>query len=103
LGKPDFVFPKSRVAVFVDGCFWHGCRKHCRMPSSNREYWEEKIGGNIRRDSIVTRKLRAAGWSVIRFWEHDLNSKQINKTKLRRLSSLINESASSPRWRAGAA
>jgi len=103
LGKPDFVFPKSRVAVFVDGCFWHGCPKHCRMPSSNSDYWADKIGGNIRRDRRVTRKLRAAGWSVIRFWEHDLQNKQINKTKLRRLTSLVNPSASSPRLRGGAA
>jgi len=91
MGKPDFVFPKSKVAVFVDGCFWHGCPKHCRMPSSNKEYWEEKIGGNIRRDRKVAKKLRQAGWSVIRFWEHDLKSKQINKAKLRRLSFLVNE------------
>ncbi len=71
-GKPDFVFARQRVAVFVDGCFWHGCPKHCRMPKGNRSYWAAKIGNNIARDALVTRRLRRAGWRVLRVWEHEL-------------------------------
>jgi DNA mismatch endonuclease (patch repair protein) len=71
-GKPDFVFPKSKLAVFVDGCFWHGCRKHLRMPTTNREYWMTKIRRNQRRDQATVRSLRNAGWSVVRIWEHEL-------------------------------
>lgn len=73
-GKPDFVFPKRKTAVFVDGCFWHGCQKHLRMPSSNRTYWERKIGKNIERDRAVNEKLAGKGWNVIRIWEHDLKN-----------------------------
>jgi DNA mismatch endonuclease, patch repair protein len=71
-GKPDFVFLKSRVAVFVDGCFWHSCPQHCRMPSSNQSYWNEKINRNKRRDHQITRRLRRDGWRVVRIWEHEL-------------------------------
>jgi DNA mismatch endonuclease (patch repair protein) len=72
LGKPDFSFAKERVAVFVDGCFWHGCAKHCRMPASNRKYWLAKIDRNVRRDRLTRKTLRAAGWTVVRVWEHEL-------------------------------
>lgn len=68
-GKPDFVFPRAKVAVFVDGCFWHGHPRKCRMPQSNREYWLEKIDRNIVRDKLVTRTLKDKGWKVIRIWE----------------------------------
>jgi DNA mismatch endonuclease (patch repair protein) len=71
-GKPDFVFRAERVAVFVDGCFWHGCPKCYRRPSSNQEYWDAKIAGNRKRDQAVTRELHAAGWRVIRIWQHQL-------------------------------
>jgi len=71
-GKPDFIFPKQRLAVFVDGCFWHGCRWHCRMPRDNRRYWREKISRNAARDRATTRLLRQTGWRVLRFWEHAL-------------------------------
>lgn len=71
-GKPDFVFPAQRVAVFVDGCFWHGCSKGCRpLPRSSR-FWRDKIAANIRRDRLVTSTLRQLGWNVIRIWEHAL-------------------------------
>ncbi|MGI9086929.1 MAG: very short patch repair endonuclease [Chthoniobacterales bacterium] len=60
-GNPDFVFRKERVALFVDGCFWHGCPQHCRMPSTNRVYWERKIHRNRVRDRLVDRTLRANG------------------------------------------
>jgi DNA mismatch endonuclease (patch repair protein) len=71
-GRPDFVFTTRRVAIFVDGCFWHGCAKHCRMPASNQKYWDAKIARNVRRDKLTRRTLRARGWKVIRVWEHEL-------------------------------
>ncbi len=67
-GKPDFIFPKSRVAVFVDGCFWHGCPTHGTKPRSNRAYWWQKLARNKKRDRLVTRTLQHAGWHVIRIW-----------------------------------
>jgi DNA mismatch endonuclease, patch repair protein len=73
-GKPDFVFPRFRTVVFVDGCYWHGCRK-CRLGSkTNNEYWGPKILGNVKRDQRNTKNLRAAGWKVVRIWEHDLKT-----------------------------
>ena len=68
-GKPDFVFPKARVAVFVDGCFWHGHPTKCRMPKAHRTYWEQKIARNVARDRLVTRSLREKRWKVVRIWE----------------------------------
>lgn len=65
------VFPRAKVAVFVDGCFWHGCPEHYRAPGSNSEYWAEKISKNKHRDETVDAALRHAGWSVVRAWEHD--------------------------------
>jgi DNA mismatch endonuclease, patch repair protein len=72
VGRPDFVFPKVRVAVFVDGCFWHGCPKYLRMPSDNRTYWLRKIERNQARDRVTVCALRSAGWRVLRIWEHEL-------------------------------
>lgn len=71
-GKPDFVFPNQRLAVFVDGCFWHGCPKHSNMPRNNRAFWLKKLSSNRARDLRVNRVLRQNGWKVIRIWEHDL-------------------------------
>jgi len=71
-GTPDFVFPKKRIAIFVDGCFWHGCPKHYRRPKSRQKYWDAKIQRNQQRDRQVTRILRAKGWKVVRIWEHAL-------------------------------
>jgi len=79
-GKPDFVFRKERLAVFIDGCFWHNCPKHCRMPAGNREFWEAKLGKNRVRDRLVNRTLRAKGWRVMRIWEHDLAKKRESAT-----------------------
>jgi DNA mismatch endonuclease (patch repair protein) len=74
-GRPDFIFPKQRLAIFVDGCFWHGCAKHCRMPASNKKYWNAKIARNIRRDRLIRQTLRHKGWSVLSIWEHELKSR----------------------------
>lgn len=71
-GKPDFIFRAQKLAVFVDGCFWHGCRYHCRLPASNESYWHPKILRNQLRDKSVTRELRKRGWRVLRIWEHEL-------------------------------
>ncbi len=71
-GCPDFIFRRARLAVFVDGCFWHGCPKHSRKPGSNRAYWLPKLRRNRERDAAVKRTLRSAGWTAIRLWEHDL-------------------------------
>lgn len=77
-GKPDFVFRRERVAVFVDGCFWHGCPKpkHAPLPRNRAEWWAAKLARNRKRDLIVTRTLRRQGWTVIRIWECDLAPKQ---------------------------
>jgi DNA mismatch endonuclease (patch repair protein) len=74
-GKPDFVFRKARVAVFVDGCFWHGCPQHGTMPKANRQFWQKKLSSNKNRDQLVNQTLRDAGWKVVRIWEHELAQK----------------------------
>lgn len=67
----DLVFTRARVAVFVDGCFWHGCPEHHRPARQHSEFWTAKIQGNITRDADTDARLRAAGWRVIRIWEHE--------------------------------
>lgn len=89
-GKPDFVFPALKLAVFVDGCFWHGCPKHGRIPASNRKYWKQKIERNAMRDKSVVRGLRGAGWHVARFWEHDLSDRHRLAAKTKRIKAIIN-------------
>lgn len=79
IGKPDFVFPKQRIAIFIDGCFWHKCPKHCRMPSSNKEYWNQKIDKNRVWDIKTTKLLKEKGWFVIRIWEHEIKQRKINR------------------------
>jgi DNA mismatch endonuclease, patch repair protein len=73
-GTPDFFFPHLQVAVFVDGCFWHGCPLHGTMPATRRGFWKKKLDRNRARDILVTRTLRRQGVSVIRLWEHDLRA-----------------------------
>lgn len=70
LGQPDFVFRDRKVAVFIDGCFWHGCPRCYIKPKSNIEYWSGKIVRNKARGKEVNRELRRLGWKVLRFWEH---------------------------------
>jgi DNA mismatch endonuclease, patch repair protein len=71
-GKPDFSFPKRTLAIFLDGCFWHGCGIHQSSPKTNRDFWEKKIKHNKIRDKMVTKKLKREGWRVIRLWEHEI-------------------------------
>jgi DNA mismatch endonuclease (patch repair protein) len=76
-GKPDFVFRRERVAIFVDGCFWHGCPKpkHAPSPKNRAEWWAAKLARNKERDRLVSRTLRKDGWTVLRVWECDLAAK----------------------------
>lgn len=69
--RPDIVFPRERLAVFIDGCFWHACPEHrAKRPVANAAYWHAKFERNVARDRKVERELRAAGWRVVRIWEH---------------------------------
>ena len=70
--RPDFVFPALRVAVFVDGCFWHACPRHATRPRYHASFWRTKFAANRARDRLVNRSLRARGWRVLRIWEHEL-------------------------------
>lgn len=71
-GKPDIVFIKKKIAIFIDGCFWHKCPIDFKEPETRKEFWMEKINSNIERDIKNTRKLQEDGWTVLRFWEHDV-------------------------------
>ena len=82
-GKPDFVFRAAKVAVFVDGCFWHGCPRHATMPANNRAFWRAKLARNAARDREVTRALRKAGWRVMRVWECALARARMGATLAR--------------------
>jgi DNA mismatch endonuclease (patch repair protein) len=84
-GKPDFAFPKKRIAVFVDGCFWHGCPRCYKPPKSNQRFWREKLLYNQTHDKKVNRQLRQQGWKVIRIWQHALQkSPQTCLNRIRR-------------------
>ena len=71
-GSPDFVFSERRIAVFVDGCFWHGCPHHYKVPKTNVRFWKNKIEANRSRDLRVRSTLRKLGWRVVRIWEHSM-------------------------------
>ena len=78
----DLVFTRARVAVFVDGCFWHGCPEHATMPTRNRDFWEPKLTGTIVRDRETDRLLGEQGWNVIRIWEHELVAEAATRVEL---------------------
>ncbi|WP_460705313.1 very short patch repair endonuclease [Myceligenerans halotolerans] len=69
--KADIVFTRIALAVFIDGCYWHGCPEHYRQPSAHVEYWSAKIAGNVARDADTNARLAEAGWTVLRIWEHE--------------------------------
>jgi DNA mismatch endonuclease (patch repair protein) len=71
-GKPDIVFPRARLVIFVDGCFWHKCPTDYQEPSTRREFWIKKIGANVARDRVVNDILTGKGWKVLRFWEREV-------------------------------
>lgn len=82
-GRPDFVFRKDRIAVFVDGCFWHGHDCRNTRPKQNEEFWRSKISKNMERDLRVTNHLEKLGWTVLRIWECELKKKRIDRLLLR--------------------
>lgn len=90
LGKPDFVFKKNKAAIFIDGCFWHGCPKCFRLPKQNRAFWKAKIEKNKKRDRSVNGRLRRLGWKVLRIRECKLKS---NKQVLGRLNKVLSTRA----------
>lgn len=94
LGSPDITIKSKKIAIFLNGCFWHGCPHHFRLPKTNTVFWAQKIKNNKKRDKMNTRLLRKEGWVVIGVWEHSLNNQpnrilphiieQIRTTKTRR-------------------
>ena len=72
-GKPDILFPSCKLAIFVDGCFWHNCPVHGEIPKTNTSFWKKKIERNVERDKEVNALLQSQGWSVLRVWEHAIN------------------------------
>ena len=93
--RPDFVFRKSRTALFVDGCFWHGCPKHGTQPAGNRVFWKKKFACNLARDRLVNASLRRTGWRILRIWEHELSMK--NEARLlRRLKQALRQRQTCP-------
>jgi DNA mismatch endonuclease, patch repair protein len=88
-GRPDFVFLRERVAVFVDGCFWHGCPAHYVEPRTAAAFWRAKISGNRARDRRNSRALRRLGWRVVRLWEHDLKKGARSAAVIRRICTLL--------------
>lgn len=92
-GKPDFIFPKQQLALFVDGCFWHrhgGC-KFSYTPKSRLDFWLRKFSQNVARDQVVTRTLRKAGWRVLRIWECDLAARRQHRVinRVRRMLKFV--------------
>jgi DNA mismatch endonuclease, patch repair protein len=70
--RADVIFKRAKIAIFIDGCFWHGCPEHATWPASNAAWWRTKIETNRLRDARVTNLLQEAGWSVVRIWEHEI-------------------------------
>ena len=83
-GKPDIVLPKYKTVIFIDSCFWHGCRKHGSVPQTRKKFWKVKIERNKNRDKEVNRRYKKDGWKTFRIWEHDLKKKDFsfNFTKI---------------------
>src|SRR5258708_1523316 len=90
-GRPDFAFRAQRLAIFLDGCFWHGCPRCYRLPQDNRAYWKKKVVGNRLRDRRRSRQLRSLGWRVLRIWEHTLKFPGGRSQILRRVTAALNE------------
>lgn len=93
-GKPDFYFPTRRVAIFVDGCFWHACPKCNFRPKANKLFWEKKLRGNSLRDKRINRILRSKEILVIRIWEHQLKS--LNRSTIKKLERVLSENVFGP-------
>jgi DNA mismatch endonuclease, patch repair protein len=89
-GKPDIVFVKKKITIFIDGCFWHMCPACFKEPETSKEFWMKKINSNVERDNNINNHLKSEGWTVIRFWEHDIR-KQPEKI-ISEIRELINKS-----------
>ncbi|MBV9009999.1 MAG: very short patch repair endonuclease [Verrucomicrobia bacterium] len=87
-GRPDFVFPRQKLAIFVDGCFWHGCPRHSQHVNKSGAFWIQKIRTNKSRDRRNARALNERGWTVLRLWEHELSVPN-RRRLLRRLSQVF--------------
>lgn len=96
-GKPDFAFKKERLALFVDGCFWHCCPKHATKPRNNAAFWQKKLSANKVRDLLVARTLRKQGWRVLRIWEHELAQKNEARIVRKVLRGLMSKTNPQPR------
>jgi DNA mismatch endonuclease, patch repair protein len=90
LGKPDIVFTKNKIAIFIDGCFWHKCPVDFQEPEIRKEFWMKKINSNVERDKKVNEYLKAEGWVVVRFWEHEIKRNPDNVVK--KIKEILNES-----------
>ena len=90
-GRPDFIFRNSQFAVFVDGCFWHGCKRCGKVSKSNAEFWRQKVLVNSRRDIRVSRQLRAMGWDVLRIRECELKDRARRSGILREIESRLQD------------
>ena len=88
----DVLFPRQRICIFVDGCFWHGCPLHFKVPKTHSSWWQEKIADNRQRDARQTRLLTALGWTVIRMWEHEIKEDSIS-SKVREIKELVQQMA----------
>lgn len=82
--EPDFIFRPQKIAVYVDGCFWHGCPFHATKPKNDAETWRRKLEGNALRDKRATRALEAADWEVMRVWEHELAEIEVVVTRIKK-------------------
>lgn len=93
-GAPDIVFPGARLAVFVDGCFWHGCPIHNVTPKTNADFWSKKLKGNRARDAQVNATLETSGWRVTRIWEHEVRNEL--EEVVRRVNAFVRSAPTSP-------
>ena len=89
-GKPDFCFPRKRLVIFVDGCFWHGCPRCYRRPKSRQEFWDAKVLANKNRDRRVAKELVSKGYLVIRFYEHQLRDQKKVISRIRKALGINN-------------
>lgn len=87
--KIDIAFPSKKLAIFVDGCFWHACPEHSHLPRTNKSYWHPKLKRNVERDKAKEERLKTEGWTVLRFWEHEL--KDIGRI-LNRIQAVLEQS-----------
>ena len=92
-GKPDIVFIKKKIAIFIDGCFWHKCPVCFQEPETRKEFWMKKIQSNIDRDKKINKQLKDDGWTVLRFWEHDVRKKPY--VIVQKISEMIKKSCES--------